>query len=194
MGVSIEQVKALRDATGVSVMACRKALEEAGGDMERAKAILRKQSKQAAEKKADRALGAGFIGVYVHPGGEVAAMVQLACETDFVAKNEAFQTLAKDIAMHTAAMAPHVIRREDLPEEEVAAAQAAFAAEAEGKPDEIREKILSGKMEQWYREVVLLDQPFIRDETRTIDDLINEAIQKFGERIAVERMARFSLR
>ena len=96
--------------------------------------------------------------------------------------------------MHTAAMAPRAIRREDLPEEEVAAAQAAFEAEAEGKPSEIREKIISGKMEQWYRDIVLLDQPFVRDEGRTIGDLINEAIQKFGERIAVERIARFSLR
>ncbi|GIW69146.1 elongation factor Ts [Candidatus Parcubacteria bacterium] len=194
MSVSIDQVKALRDETGVSIMVCRKALEEAQGDIEKAKVILRKHSKLAAEKKADRALSAGTIGVYVHAGGEVAAMVHLACETDFVAKNEVFQTLARDIAMHIAAMAPVAARREDVAQDERQAALAVFQEEAAGKPDDVREKVVNGKMDSWYRERVLLEQPFVKDESRTIGDLLNEATQKFGERIDAVAFKRFSVR
>ncbi|GIW68154.1 MAG: elongation factor Ts [Candidatus Parcubacteria bacterium] len=194
MSVSIDQVKALRDETGVSIMVCRKALEEAQGDIEKAKVILRKHSKLAAEKKADRALGAGTIGVYVHAGGEVAAMVHLACETDFVAKNEAFQTLARDIAMHIAALAPVAVRREDVAQDERQAALAVFQEEAAGKPDDVREKIVNGKMDSWYRDRVLLEQPFVKDEGRTIGDLLNEATQKFGERVDVVAFKRLSVR
>ncbi len=190
--VSMEDVKALRDATSVSIMQCKKALEEAGGDMEKAKVLLRKISAQVADKKGDRELGAGTVGVYTHQGGNVAGVVVLSCETDFVAKNEDFKALAYDIAMHVAAMAPEFVTRDEVKDEDVAAAKKVFEEEVADKPKEMQEKILEGKLNAYLKEKVLVDQPFVKDAEKTIAQLITEATQKFGERIAITRAERFS--
>ncbi|MDR3546785.1 MAG: elongation factor Ts [Candidatus Pacebacteria bacterium] len=193
MEISTEVVKELRDRTGISVMQCRKALEEAGGDIEKAEVILRKRSSDAADKKADRTLGAGAIGSYVH-GGEIGAMVLLSCETDFVARNEEFPVLAREIAMQVAATNPLYLSDADIAPEAREAAQAVFEEEVKDKPAEMREKILDGKMKSYFRDQVLLDQPYIKDETKTVRELLAEASQKFGERVEVSQFARFSAR
>lgn len=194
--ITTEQVKALRDATLVSVMQCKKALEEAGGDMEKAKIILRKVSKQAADKKAERTLGAGFIGSYIHGNGLVGAMVELLCETDFVARNEGFQGLARDIAMHIAAMAPEFVKMEEVPEEAKTKARELFEAEAKesGKNGEMLEKIIAGKLESFLKEKVLLEQSFIKNPEVTIKNLVEGAVQKFGEKTEIGRFSRFAIK
>jgi elongation factor Ts len=191
--ITTEQVKQLRDETKVSVMKCKKALEEAGGDMEKAKIILRKESANAADKKADRDLGAGVVGVYQHTGGAVGSMVELLCETDFVSKNEDFQNLAREIAMHVAAQSPEFVRVEDVKEEDKEKARELFTKEAEDKPEEMREKIVEGKLASFLSEKVLLDQKYIKNPDQTIGDLLNEATQKFGERVDIGRISRFSI-
>ncbi|MDO8564612.1 MAG: elongation factor Ts [bacterium] len=192
--ITTEQIKELREQTGVSIMLCRKALEEAGGDMEKAKVILRRKGADAAAKKADRTLGAGTVASYIHQGGEVGTLVLLSCETDFVSGNEQFKKLAYDIAMHVAAASPEFVRSEDVPEEAKAAMREAMQKEVEGKPKEMQEKILSGKLDAYFRERVLLEQPFIKNTDVTIRGLIEEAIQKFGEKVEVVRFERFSAR
>ena len=191
--LTTNDIKALRDETGVSVMQCKKALEEAEGDKEKAKVILRKQSSAAAAKKAERALGAGAIGNYVHATGTIGAMTVLSCETDFVAKNEEFRSLARDIAMHVAAMSPEFLRREDVGEEAAAAARAVFEKEASGKTADIREKIISGKLDSYFAEKILLEQPFIKDPGARIRDLVAAASQKFGERVEVTKFVRVAV-
>lgn len=190
---SIEDVKALRDITGVSIMQCKKALEEAGNDMEKAKVLLRKISAQVAEKKADRELGSGTVAAYVHSNNKVAGLVVLACETDFVAKNEEFKALAHDIAMHVAAMAPSFITKDEVKEEDITAAKAVFMEEVANKPAEMQEKILEGKINSYLKDKVLTEQPFFKDETRTIAELVKEAVQKFGERVEITRAERFGV-
>lgn len=189
-----EEIKALRDDTGVSVMQCKKALEEAGGDMEKAKVILRKISAQAAAKKADRTLGAGTVSAYVHAGGQVVGVVVLGCETDFVSKNEDFIKLAKDIAMHVAAMAPQFLSKEDVKDEDVRAAREVFAEEVANIPEAKREIALQGKLDSYLREKVLLEQPFVKDASVTIRTLLDQAVQKFGEKTEVVRFERLSVK
>jgi elongation factor Ts len=193
--VTTDQIKALREKTGVSVMQCKKALEEAGGDMEKATILLHKLSGKAAEKKADRELGAGCVASYVHANGTVGAMVELLCETDFVAKNDEFKALAYDIAMHVAAAAPEYLAMEDVSDEERAKAEAAFKKEVEesDKPEDIKEKMLEGKIANYLKEKVLLEQSFIKNPDVTIDALTNQAVQKFGEKTRVGRFVRFSV-
>ena len=193
MAITTEAIKELRDATGVSIMQCKKALEEAGGDMEKAKVILQKYSKQAADKKADRELGAGTVASYIHQGGNVGVIVELMCETDYVAKNEHFQTLARDIAMHIAALAPQFLKNSDIKEEDMAAAKEVFAEETEGKPEELKAKILEGKLGAYLAEKTLLDQPFIKDPSKTIQVMLDEAIQKLGEKVEITRFTRYSI-
>lgn len=193
MDISTDVVKALRDKTGVSVMQCRKALEEAGGDVEKAEVILRKKSGAAAEKKADRALGAGYIGSYVHDG-QIGAMVLLSSETDFVAKNPEFGALAKELAMQVAATAPEYLSEEEIPEDKKRAALEVFEKEVEGKPEDMKAKILEGKLASYFQSSVLLAQPYIKDESKKVKDLVTEASQKFGERVEITRFARFSAR
>ncbi len=190
--VSTEDVKKLRQETGVSIMQCKKALEEAGGDMEKAKVMLRKISAQVADKKGDRELGAGTIGVYAHPGGNVVGVVVLSCETDFVAKNEEYKQLAYDIAMHVAAMSPEFINRDDVKEEDISAAKEVFKEEIADKPVDIQDKILEGKLNSYLKEKVLTEQPFIKDGDKSVGQLIMEATQKFGERIVITRAERFA--
>lgn len=193
MEISTDLVKQLRDRTGISVMQCRKALEEAEGDIEKAEVILRKRSAGAAEKKADRDLAAGAIGSYLH-GTEIGAMVQLSCETDFVARNDEFPQLARDIAMQVAATNPTYLSDADISEEARTAALAVFTAEVADKPADMQEKILAGKMQSYFKDMVLMEQSFIKDESKTIRALIEEASQKFGERVEVTKFARFSAR
>ncbi len=189
---SMTDIKTLRDETGVSIMQCKKALEEAGGDIEKAKVLLRKISAQVAEKKGDRDLGAGTVGVYLHQGGSVAGVVVLSCETDFVAKNEEFKSLAYDIAMHVAAMAPEFTTKDDVKEQDLAAAKAVFQEEVADKPADMQEQILEGKLNAYLQEKVLVDQPFVKDSSKSVGELIKEATQKFGERVEITRSERFA--
>lgn len=193
MELTTDLIKELRDKTGVSVMQCKKALEEAGGDIAQAEVILRKRSAASAEKKQDRLLAAGAIGSYVHDGA-IGAMAVLSSETDFVAKNPEFAALAREIAMQIAATAPAYARMEDIPEEKREAALAVFSKEVEGKPEEMKAKIIEGKLASFFRDQVLMESPYIKDESKTVRDLLNEAAQKFGERIEVSAFSRLSVR
>lgn len=194
MAITTDDIKALRDRTGVSVMECKKALEETGGDMEKAIVILRKKSSAAAEKKADRTLGAGVVQAYVHSSRDIGAMVMLMCETDFVAKNDEFVRLAYDIAMHAAATSPAFVSRSQVTEESVKAAKEVFEKEAADKPTDKRAAIVEGKMNAYLAERVLLEQPFIKDPSVTIQGLVEAATQKFGERVEIGECVRFSVR
>jgi elongation factor Ts len=193
MEITTDIVKELRDRTGVSVMQCKKALEEANGDVEQAVVILRKRSAASAEKKADRELGAGAIGTYVHDGS-IGAMVLLSSETDFVSKNPEFIALARELAMHVAAANPKYLKTDDIAEEETNAAKAVFEKELEGKPEDMKAKIMEGKLASYFRDSVLMEQPYIKDDAKTIRDLVTEASQKFGERVELSRFVRFSAR
>ena len=193
--ITTEQVKELRDATGVSVMQCKKALEEADGDKEKALNLLMKKSGDIASKKSDRKLGAGTIQAYIHNSGTVGVMVELACETDFVAKNEEFVALAHDIAMHAAAMSPEFLSRDEITDDIKAEVREMFAKEVEesDKPEDIKEKMLEGKVDTYFKEKVLLEQAFVKDPSVTIADLVKQAVQKFGENTEVVRFVRFSV-
>jgi elongation factor Ts len=192
--ITTEMIKALRDETSVSVMQCKKALEEAGGDIEKAKVILRKISAATASKKSDRELGAGTAAAYVHAGGSVVGAVVLSCETDFVSRNEAFSALARDIAMHVAAMAPQFRSKEDVKESDLVAARSVFEGEVANIPEGKREIALQGKLNSYLAEKVLLDQPFVKNPEVTVRGLIEQHIQKFGERIEVARFERLSVK
>ena len=174
-------------------MQCKKALMEAEGDLAKAEVILKKHSAASAEKKADRSLAAGAIGSYLHDGA-VGAMVLLSCETDFVAKNPEFMALARDLAMQVAATSPAYMTADEISQEAKKAATAVFEKEVADKPFDMQAKILEGKMASYFRDQVLLDQSFIKDESKTVRDLLNEAAQKFGERVEVSRFARLSTR
>jgi elongation factor Ts len=195
--ITTEQVKALRDSTGISVMQCKKALEEAGGDTEKALVILRKKSGELSAKKADRTFGAGIVHAYVHSTGKVATMVEIVCETDFVSGNADFKTLAHDIAMHIAAANPKFLTKDEITEEVKNTAKEVFVKEIEdsGKrvPKEMQDKILEGKLATYFGEMVLMNQPFIKNPELTIEALIAAAVQKFGEKIAIARFTRFAV-
>lgn len=193
MEITTNSIKELRDLTGVSVMQCKKALLEADGDLKKAEVILKKHSASSAEKKADRSLAAGVIGNYIHDGA-VGAMVLLSCETDFVAKNPEFATLARELAMQVAATNPAYVTTDEISEEAKATATDVFLKEVADKPADMQAKILEGKLANYFRDQVLLEQPFIKDESKTVRDLLNEATQKFGERVLVSRFARLSAR
>ena len=194
MEITTELIKSLRDETGVSVMQCKKALQEADGDVEKAKVILRKQSSSIASKKSDRTLGAGVASAYTHAGGSVVGAVVLACETDFVAKNEEFAKLAYGIAMHVAAMNPQFKSRADVREEDKRAAIEVFEKEAASLPEAVRTRAVEGKIESYLKERILFEQPFVKDSTITVRGLIDSAIQKFGEKIEVVRFERLSVK
>lgn len=194
MEITSVQLKELRDKTGISVMQCKKALEEAAGDMEKAIIILKKKRSEAAEKKSDRALGAGAIGSYVHNTNEVAAMVVLASETDFVSKNAEFVALAKDIAMHVAATDPKYISKDELPAEAIEKAKEVFAPELAGKPEEMKEKIMAGKLSAYFKDQILMEQDFIKNPDTTIGEMVSGAVQKFGENILIAKITRLSVK
>lgn len=191
--ITTEQIKELRDSTGVSVMQCKKALEEAEGNMEKAIVILRKKSGEIAAKKGDRTFGAGTIQAYIHSTGRVGTIVELLCETDFVSGNEEFKALARDIAMHITASNPKFLKKEDITEESRNIAKEVFMKEVEGKPKEMQDKILEGKLATYFGEMVLLNQPYIKNPDLTIEALIQAAVQKFGEKIEISRFNRFGV-
>lgn len=191
--VTTEQIKELREMTGVSIMQCKKALEEAGGDMDKALVILRKKSGEMSAKKADRIFKAGVVQAYIHSNGTVGTMVELNCESDFVANNEEFKTLARDIAMHITATNPKYISMDNVSEAEKQTAMGVFEGEVKGKPEAVRKGILDGKLNAYFSEMVLNNQPFIKNPEVTIQGLIDTAVQKFGEKMAVTRFSRFKV-
>jgi elongation factor Ts len=195
MTISAKEVKALRDRTGAGMMDCKKALQETNGDMEAAIDFLRAKGAAKAAKRAEKAANEGTIGSYIHFGGKVGVMVELNCETDFVAKTDAFLELAKDLAMHVAASNPVAVSPEDIPEAAVAREKHVFLEQVknEGKPDHIAEKIVEGKLRKFFEESSLLKQPFVKDTDRTVEQLITEASAKTGEKITVARFARFQV-
>ena len=180
--------------TGISVMQCKAALEEANGDKAKALMILSKKSGAIAEKKAGRTLGAGVVSSYIHANNQIGSMLVLRSETDFVSKNEEFAALAREIALQIAASSPQYVKREEIPAEKLEEIKALFVKEVEGKPENLKETILSGKVDAYLKNIVLMEQPYIKDDSKTIRDLIEGAVQKFGERVEIERFARFSVK
>ncbi len=195
MAVSAHDVKRLREKTGLGVMDCKRALQEAGGEQVKAIEILRKQGVKMAESKRSRAATEGVIASYVHVNNRVGAMGELACETDFVARNEEFARLARDLCMQVVGLEPLAVSPEDLPAEVIEREKAVFRQEAEGKPEHLVERIIQGKLEAYYQEVCLLRQPFIRDESekQSVQDTIKAAVVKLGENVVVKRFCRFEL-
>ena len=195
MAITAEMVKQLRDKTGAGMMDCKAALTEANGDMDKAIEILRKKGLASAAKRAGRATNNGVIGHYIHMGGKVGVLVEVNCETDFVARTDDFQTLAKEIAMHIAAADPKFVRREDIPAETLEKEREIYRAQfaGSGKPANVIEKIIDGKLESYYAQVCLLDQPSVRDPNVTISQMVAAATAKTGENVAVARFARFKL-
>lgn len=195
MAITSEMIKQLREATGAGVLDCKKALEQANGDFEKATEILRQKGLAAAAKKAERTANEGIIGSYVHMGAKVAALVELNCETDFVARTEAFQTLARDLAMQVVASRPLYTRREEIPAADLERERAAYTAQLadSGKPDDVVQRIVEGKLEKFYQETCLLEQPFIKDPNITVGDLVKQAVAKLGENIVVRRFARLEV-
>lgn len=194
MEITSAHIKELRDKTGISVMQCKKALEEAGGDMDKALIILKKRRSEAAEKKSDRQLAAGTVGVYLHNTNEVGAMIVLSCETDFVAKNEEFIALAREIAMHVAALNPAFISRDEVTPEVLQKTREVFTEEVKDKPQDMQEKILEGKLSAYFEDKILLEQAFIKNPEVTIGEMINGAVQKFGEKVTVVQIERVSVK
>jgi len=195
MSVSAKAVKELRDRTGAGMLDCRNALAETGGDMEAAIDLLRSKGAAKAAKRAEKAANEGTVGHYIHHGGRIGVLVELNCETDFVANTDDFQNLARDLAMHIAASNPMAVRAEDLPEEEVQRERQVYLDQVreEGKPEQIREKIVEGKMRKFFEENTLLKQPFVKDPDVSIEELITGVSAKTGEKIEVARFARFAV-
>jgi elongation factor Ts len=193
--ISSEVVKKLRDKTGAGMMDCKKALTETNGDMELAIEYLRKKGAAVAAKRADRETNQGVVEAYIHAGGRIGAMVELNCETDFVAKTPGFKQLAHDIAMQVAAMAPQYVSREQIPQAVINKELEIYKEQAqnEGKPAQIAEKISQGRLEKFYQETVLIEQSFIKDSGKTIKDIIDEETAKVGEKITVRRFLRYHL-
>ncbi len=195
MEITAEMVRSLREVTGAGMMECKKALQEAKGDVEQAKKILRARGAQVAEKRAGREAKQGVVESYIHAGGRIGAMVEINCETDFVARTDEFRQLARDLAMQIAAMSPLVIAREEVPTAMAEKEKNNYREEAkgEGKPAEVIEKVAEGKMEKFYQEVVLLEQAFIKDPQRMIKDLVMDMTAKTGENVSIRRFQRFEL-
>jgi len=193
--VSAGQVKELREKTGAGMMDCKKALAEAGGDLAKAEEVLRKKGLSAAAKKSSRAATEGAVASYIHMGGKIGVLVEVNCETDFVARTEGFQALVKDVAMQIAAAAPQWVRREEVPAEvvqkelEIAKAQ----MRDQKKPEAILEKIAQGKLEKFYEQTCLLDQPFVKEDKKKVHEIVTEAVAKIGENIQVRRFVRYAL-
>jgi elongation factor Ts len=195
MEITAAMVKELREKTGVGMMDCKKALQEADGDMDKAITRLREQGLAKAAKKAGRQANEGTISAYIHPGDKLGVLLEVNCETDFVARTEDFKQLCKDIAMQVAATNPLVVKREELEETQINTEREIYHSQAlkEGKPEKIVDKIVDGKIEKYYQEVVLLEQAFIKNQDKSVQDILTEAIAKLGENITVKRFARFRL-
>jgi elongation factor Ts len=193
MAVSAQDVKQLREKTGVGMMECKKALEEAGGDPEKARMILREKGLARARTKSGRQTAEGIVAAYVHGHGRIGVLVELACETDFVARNEEFRHLAKEIAMQVSAMSPQAVSPEDVPPEVLQAERALYLQQCADKPEHVRERIVQGKLQQFYEDYCLLRQRYIRDESMTVEQVVQQAIAKLGENIEVRRFVRMEL-
>src|SRR6202047_1552720 len=193
--VSAQQVKELRDRTGAGFTACREALIESGGDIERAIDILRKKGQATAAKKAQRATSEGLVSCYIPAGGKIGVLVEVNCESDFVARTEDFQRLCHDVAMHIAALDPRFLRREEVTQEILDREREIYKDQAKqtGKPEPVIEKIVNGKMEKFYEENCLYEQHFIKDESVTVGELVNQMIHKLGENISIRRYVRFKV-
>jgi elongation factor Ts len=193
--ISASAVKELRDKTGAGMMDCKKALGECGGDVQKAIDYLRHKGLAAAAKKADRVAADGAVGAYVHPGGKIGVLVEINCETDFVARTAEFQMVVKDIAMQVAAANPHYVRREEVPPEHLEKEKSIYRQQAleTGKPEKVVDKIVDGKIERFYSEVCLLEQAFIKDPDKKVADVVNDAIARLGENIQVRRFVRYHL-
>ena len=195
MAVSTATVKELREKTGAGMMDCKKALAETDGDIQKAVDYLRQKGLAAAAKKADRTAADGAVGAYVHPGGKIGVLVEINCETDFVARTTEFQSLLKDIAMQVAAANPRFVRREEVSAEELEKEKAIYRQQAleTGKPEKVVDKIIEGKMERFYSEACLVEQSFIKDPDKSVTDVVNDAIARLGENVQIRRFARFHL-
>jgi elongation factor Ts len=195
MEISAAQVKELRERTGAPMMNCKSALVEAGGDMAQAEVILRKKGIAGAAKKAARVTNEGTVGAYIHAGGKIGVLVEIACESDFMARTDEFQQLVHDVAMHVAAADPRFLSRQDVTPEVLEKEREIYRAQAkaQGKPDAIVDKMVEGKLAKYYVEACLLDQHFIKDDKMTVGELIATKIAKFGENIAIRRFARFKV-
>jgi elongation factor Ts len=195
MEVNASTVKELREKTGAGMMDCKKALAESDGDIEKAIDYLRRKGLAAAAKKMNRAAGEGLVGSYVHPGGKIGVLVELNCETDFVARTAEFQNLLKDIAMQIAAANPRYVKPEDVPEAELQREREIYRRQAldSGKPEKVVDKIVEGKLERYYSEICLLDQAFIKDPDRKVGDIVKDAVSRLQENIQVRRFARYHL-
>ena len=193
--ITAEMVKLLREATNAGVLDCKKALTETNGDFEAAAEILRKKGLATAAKKASRDANEGLIGSYVHPGSKVVAIIEVNCETDFVARTDEFQQLARDLAMHVTAARPLWVAREDVPADVVAKEREVYGEQManSGKPAQVIERIVDGKLDKWYSEVCLLEQPFIKDPDVTIKDLLTSRVASLGENIKVRRFSRLEI-
>lgn len=193
--ISTQMVKELREATNAGILDCRKALSEANGNFEQAVEVLRKKGLASAAKKANRETNEGIVGHYIHTGSKLASLVELNCETDFVARTESFQELARDLAMHVAAARPTYLRREDVPANVVEHEKAIYQEQManSGKPAHVLEKIIDGKLDKWYSEVCLLEQGFIKDPDTNIQQLLTQKIATLGENIKVNRFARVAI-
>jgi len=188
-------VKELREKTGAGMMDCKNALKDAEGDMDKAVEILRKKGIARASKKADRAVNEGRIEAYIHPGSKLGVLVEINCETDFVAKTEDFMTFTRDVAMQIAASAPLFVKREDVDQETIDSEMEIYRAQAkdQGKPDNIIDRIATGKLDKFYSEICLMEQPFVKDPDKTIENLLMETIAKLGENISIRRFTRFKV-
>lgn len=195
MAVTAGMVKELRDKTGAGMMDCKKALAETNGDVEKAVDYLRKKGLASAAKKAGRVASEGAVGSYIHMGGKIGVLVEVNSETDFVARSEAFQEMVKDLAMHIAAAAPEFVRPEEVPAEMVARERDVLMAQSDlqNKPENIREKIVEGRLEKFYAQICLLNQPFVKDDKKKVSDFVGEVAAQLGENIQVRRFARFVL-
>ena len=195
MKITSQMVKELRDKTNAGMMDCKKALGETEGDMEKAVDLLRQKGLAVAQKRAGRATSEGVIQTYIHAGSKLGVMVEVDCETDFVAKTDDFQNFAKEIAMHVAAMSPVAVSRDEVPEDLVARESEIYKNQAmdSGKPEEIAEKMVSGKLDKFFSEISLLEQKFVKNPDLSIQDLLNDLIAKMGENISIKRFVRFQV-
>ena len=193
MTIDASSVRELRDRTSAGFLDCKIALEEANGDFEKAGEILRKKGLAKAIKKGSRGTPEGRVGSYIHTNGKIGVLIEVNCETDFVAKNDVFADLIKDLCMQVAATDPTAVSRETVPQDIIDKERKAYSEEFKDKPDNVKEKIIDGKMESFYKEVCLINQPFVKDNDLTIEDLLKKAIAKLGENIRINRFARFAI-
>lgn len=195
MAITAAMVKELREKTGVGMMKCKTALAETNGDIAAAEKLLRKQGEAAAAKKADRATGEGLVSSYIHTGGKIGVLLEINCETDFAARSDDFQGLVRDIAMHIAAAAPRFVTRDEVQEADLAEEREIARDQAikSGKPEAVVEKIVTGKMEKYYSQNCLMEQPYVKDPDKSVGDLLNEAVGRIGENMQIGRFARFVL-